>query len=139
VTEIMPSGAWWLSLSPDEAMLAYLRWSGERLELILRDLARGEERRTQLDAEYTQGSIVWSPDGTALMLTLASSPCDPVNWTHSVIRVNVATMSPTTLIREDRRLFTTAGWPEAGRVLLTDKDGNSWWMDAITGQVTRTD
>ncbi len=140
VTEIVSSGAWWLSLSPDETTLAYTTWNGETLDLILHDLAAGTERRTQLDARYSQaGSIVWSPDGMALMLTLASSPCDPVNWTQSVVRVNRATMSQTTLIRDDGRLFTTVGWSEAGRVLLTDKDGNSWWMDAVTGQVTRTD
>jgi len=139
VTEILPGGAWWLSLSPDETMLAYSRWSGERLELILRELARGEERLTQLDAEYSQaGGIVWSPDGTALMLTLASSPCDPINWMQSVVRVDLGTILPTTLIRDDRRLFVTAEWSEAGQVLLRDKDGNSWWMDAVTGQVTMT-
>jgi hypothetical protein len=140
MTEIVPSGAWWLSLSPDETTLAYIRWSGEALELILHDLTTGAERQTQFGAQYSQGgSIVWSPDGTALMLTLASSPCDPRNWTQSVVRVDLSTMTQTTLIRDDGRLFATMEWPEAGRVLLRDNDGNSWWMDAVTEQVTRTD
>jgi hypothetical protein len=138
VTEILPGGAWWLSLSPDEATLAYIRWTGEALELILRDLATGTERQMQFDVKYSDGgSIVWSPDGRALMLTLASNPCDPENWTQSVVRVDAATMLLTTLIHNDTRLFVTVEWPEARQVLLRNKDGNLWWMDTATGEVLR--
>lgn len=113
--EIVPSGVWWLSLSPDETMVAYIRWNGAALDLILHDLATGAERLTQLEAKYSQaGDIVWSPNGETLILTMASHPCE-ADWAQSVVRVDVATLSQTSLIRDDERLFSTVEWPEAGR------------------------
>jgi len=50
VQEILPPGAWWLSLSPDEKQVAYIYWNGEVLVIVLRDLATGAERRARLEA-----------------------------------------------------------------------------------------
>ena len=139
VQEMLPPKAWWLSLSPDETKLAYIYWNGEALEIVLRDLATGAERRAKLDASLDDsqaGSIVWSPDGKALMLTVAIHPCDTANWANSVVRVETATLSQRVLIRQDKRLYVTQDWPEADKVLLKDNEGNSWRMDAMTGQVT---
>lgn len=138
VTEILPPWVWWVSLSPDEQTVAYLRWNGEALELVVREIATGDEHKAGLEAKYTQaGNIVWSPDGQVLMLTLAANPCDPANWTHSIMRIDLATLSPTILIRDDKRLLTTTEWPEANRVLLRDQDGSTWIMEATTGGLTR--
>lgn len=140
VTEIVPSWVSWVSLSPDEQRVAYLRWNGQALELAVREIATGEERKTGLEARYTQaGNILWSPDGQALMLTLAANPCDPANWVQSIARVDLAALSSTSLIRDDKRLLTTTEWSEANKVLLTDKDGNLWTMEATTGKLTRGD
>lgn len=137
VTEIVPPWVWWVSLAPDEQTAAYIRWNGERLDLVVRDIVTGDERKTRLEAKYTQaGNILWSPDGQALVLTLAANPCDPARWIQSIARVDVATLSPTILIRDDKRLLTTTEWPEANKVLLTDKDGNIWTMEATTGDLT---
>jgi hypothetical protein len=136
VVELAPSSGLWLSLSPDETTLAYVGY-GER-GLVLRDLGTGAEREIKLDPGqgYAAGHIVWSPDGAALALTLALKPCS-TNWAAAVavMRVDVETLETRTLIQEDERLFITAQWPEPDQVLLQDKAGNSWWMDANTGQV----
>jgi len=141
VAAILANGAWWLSLSPDEHSLAYLRWNGQALELVLRDVATGrDEHRREFAAHYAQGgNILWSPEGTALVLTLVASPCDPADWKHAVVRVGVATMTQTKLIADDGRRLVTEEWSQPETVRLADKDGNSWWLDAVTGEVTRAD
>lgn len=138
VTEIVPPWVWWLSLSPDEQTVAYIRWNGEALELTLRELTSGEERGMILEGKYTQaGSLVWSPDGQAVMLTLAANPCDPAHWTQAIARVDVTTLSPTILIRDDKRLFATTEWPEVDTVELTDKDGDLWTLGVTSGELEK--
>jgi hypothetical protein len=136
VVQMAPSAGLWLSLSPDETTLAYVAYGGRGL--VLRDLGTSTEREVKLDPgqNYTAGHIVWSPDGAALALTLALEPCS-TNWAAAVavLRVQVETLEQRTLIQEDERLFVTTQWPEPDQVLLQDEVGNSWWMDADTGQV----
>jgi hypothetical protein len=138
VTEIVPPWVWWLSLSPDEQTVAYIRWNGEALLLTILNPATGNYRQTTFEGNYTQaGNIVWSPDGQAFMLTLAAQPCDPANWTQSIARVDVATLSPTILIRDDKRLFVTTEWPEVDTVELTDKDGDLWTLEVTSGELEK--
>jgi hypothetical protein len=140
VTELVPSYGTWLSLSPGETTLAYIGYRGRGL--VLRDLATGAESETKLNPgqDYAAGHIVWSPDGTAVALTLAIRPCSS-DWAESVsvVRVEVATLQQTMLIRQDERLFVTVDWPAHDRVLLRDDGENLWWMDAETGRVTSYD
>jgi hypothetical protein len=138
VTEIVPEVGPALSLSPDETLLAYIRWGAK--ELVLHDLASGSEQRVQLAASSSlqAGNITWSPDGSELLLATASQPCNPPEWTQSIVRVNVSGLSVTTLIRDDDRLFSIVDWSEPARARLSDKDGNIWWLDAATGQLTPT-
>jgi hypothetical protein len=137
VKEIVPSSGLWLSLSPDETTLAYIGYKGRGL--VVRDLATGLERETGLDPgqDYAAGHIVWSPDGAALVLTLAIHPCS-FGWAESVsvVLVEVATLKQTMLIHEDRRLLITVEWPALDRILLEDNDGSFWWMDLETRQIT---
>lgn len=138
VTELVPGVGLWLSLSPDERRLAYIG-VGKR-GLVLRDLASGEERGVRLDPgrEYAAGGVLWSPDGSALVLTIAFAPCAGEEWAEStsIVVVDAATLETKTLIAEDARLLVTEGWPTPDRVLLRDSKGDPWWMDPLTGQVT---
>jgi len=136
VTEIVPSVGLVLSLSPDEQTLAYVGYRDRGL--VLRDLATAKERSVNMDdtVQGSIGSLVWSPDGTALMLTVAFPKCAPEDHRmHSIVRVDVATLSAAPLISQDARLFTTTEWPDAGRVVVTDRNGDQWWIDPVTGQV----
>lgn len=138
VRELVPSVGLWLSLSRDETMLAYIGY-GDR-GLVIRDLATGAERETKLDPgqRYQAGHVIWSPDGTALMLTLALQPC-LTDWADStsIVRVETTSLEQTTLIREDKRRFITVEWSTVDKVLLRDGGGDYWLMDATTGQVTK--
>jgi hypothetical protein len=59
--------------------------------------------------------------------------------TRSIVRVDTRGLSLTVLIRDDDRLFSIVDWPEPARARLSDKDGNTWWLDAATGEVTPTE
>lgn len=138
VTEIMPSVGLVLSLSPDEQTLAYVGY--QHRGMVLRELATGKERNVNMDdgVRGSTGSLVWSPDGTALMLTVAFPKCAPEDQRmHSIVRVDVETLSATTVIDQDPRLLTTAEWPEENRVVLIDETGDRWGMDPMTGQMAR--
>jgi len=52
-----------LSLSPDEQLLAYLRWNGQALELVLHHLLSGwHDQRTEFTVRHKEGAhILWSP------------------------------------------------------------------------------
>lgn len=137
VTEVVSRSGLWLSLSPDDMTLAYIGYRGRGL--VLHDLATGAERETKLDPgqDYAAGHIIWSLDGTSLVLTLAIQPCS-TNWaaSTSVVRIEVSSLEQTTLIHEDKRLFTTVEWATPDKVLLEDDAGDLWWMDSRTGLVT---
>jgi hypothetical protein len=138
VIEVAPSVGLVLSLSPDETMLAYVGYGDKGL--VLRDLASGEERPTQLARtdNAAAGSIVWSPDGAALMLTVATNYCGPADQRmHSIVQIEVATGEPKTLIEDDAHLFTTVEWSQEGAVWLVDGEGQYWRLDPITGEVTQ--
>ncbi len=139
VREIVPSVGLWLSLSPDETTLAYVGY-GDR-GLVLRDLLTGRERQTQIEAaeearDAHVGHVVWSPDGEVLMLTVAINACGPPEGrSHSLVRVDAETLSQTTVIVQDNRLFTTEAWPKADWVSLEDRDVKTWWLDPETGNL----
>jgi hypothetical protein len=139
VTEVVPSLGLWLALSPDETTLAYVGY-GDR-GLVLRDLASGRERQTPIEATEDAGDahlghVVWSPDGEVLMLTVAIDACGPhEDRRHAIVRVDAGTLSQTTVVPESDRLFITEAWPETDRVLLWDRDGETWWLNPETGDV----
>jgi hypothetical protein len=141
VTELVPAVGLWLSLSPNETMLAYAGY-GDR-GLVLQDLSEGSERQTQIEAaaetpDAHLGHVVWSPDGTALMLTVAFNACGPAEErTHALVRVDAETLSQTTVIPRDDRLFTTLAWPQTDRVALLDQDDSAWDLDPWTGNLVR--
>ncbi|HOQ98961.1 MAG TPA: hypothetical protein PLJ35_09075 [Anaerolineae bacterium] len=135
VTQLAPALGFWLALSPDERTLA----AGGSGRLTLRDLATGLERELRLSPAEVYaplGKIVWSPDGAALVLTVANDPCSTRPRTHSIVRVEAATLAATTLLERDPRLFTSEAWPEARRVLLADQGKGRWWLDPGSGELT---
>ncbi len=136
--EIVSQGPSWLSLSPDEKQVAYIYWNSKALEIVLQDLATGARREATLEGAGNNsqaGNIVWSPDGQRFVLAVASNPCDPPNWTHSIILIDRATLTQRVLIQKDKRLLVPINWPQPEQVLLQEQNGKSWWMDARSGEL----
>lgn len=136
ITEIVPPWVWWVSLSADEKMVAFIRWNGQVAELVIQNLTTENKQQATFEKKYTQaGSIVWSPDGLSLALTLVTNPCDSSNWAQAIARVDLTTPSPTLLIPDDKRLFRTVEWPEVDRVILTDQAGKLWTLEISSGKL----
>jgi Tol biopolymer transport system component len=139
--ELLSSGLTWdLALSPDETSLAYTSFNGQSIVVAVRDIATGNEQSVAVadtGPDAQSGNIVWSPDGTQLLLTVAHDPCGS-NWTHSIIRLNVAAVTAVTLIEKDARQFTIMEWPnaEGTTARLTDKAGQIWLLDLDSGDLT---
>jgi hypothetical protein len=141
VTEVVPGVGFWLSLSPDESKLAYVGYRNRGL--VVRDLATGEEQEVALDSDVEDaqlGHVVWSPDGTRLVLTAGFDLCGPQEArTHSITGVDLSKGTHTTLIERDIRLFITQAWHTPDYVLLTDNLDRGWEMNVNTGEVKQTE
>ena len=139
MTEILPDMGCLcpMSLSPDGSTVAYIGGL-EPLELVLHEVTTGAERRAPLEAGYRQaGSIVWSPDGKLLMLTMAIGNFEQQEKeAFSVVRLDAATLTQTVLIRDDALLLETVMWPVAETVWLNDIAGRAWRMEAQSGALT---
>jgi Tol biopolymer transport system component len=133
VSQILPSGAQSYAFSPDGSQVAYITWSSPA-ELVLHDLTTGSERRGTLDFEDA-GAMVWSPEGTWIALTGANNPCQP-EWRQAIVLVNASDLSQRTLVPPDERLLKTSAWQETGKILLEDLEGNLWWLQVESGEVT---
>jgi hypothetical protein len=142
VSEVVPDTTGCLcpmTVSPDGSSVAYIAGFGP-LELVLRQVASGEERRAPIDANHLQaGNILWSPDGATLFYTMAVSNFEnQASEKFAVVRVEVASLTQTIVLPDDERLLNTVLWPEASTLWLNDKLGNSWRMNAATGDLSRS-
>jgi hypothetical protein len=136
ITNILPKVVPAIAISPDGRLLAFTTW-GSPPDLVIEDLNTGEEQRTPLDAEDA-GSIVWSSNGEYLAVTLANHTCMP-GWEQAIEVVVSDTGEKWTLTAFDDRLLTAVDWVDENRVLLSDKEGRSWRLDAITSELIPTD
>lgn len=128
-----------LEFSPDGTTVAYISWSESKLALGIYDLQQGSERRLPLDIDIgyqRAGNIVWSPDGTALVFATLADACQPSSENRSIERVDIESLSRTTLIREDRNLVWIAGWPNTDQVLIQDRNSGHWLLNPITGELS---
>jgi hypothetical protein len=124
------------AVSPDGATLALVRRTPEGVTLTLHDLLSGDEQQVPLLEEeaHQAGRIVWSPDGSGLVLTLAHEPCSAY-WTHSIVQVDRVSLEQTILVERDERRFWSTEWLDDG-IRLDNAEGNRWTLDLRSGQVT---
>lgn len=115
---------WEPALSPDGSALAYESPGGDSLELFVRDLATGEERRLTQD-EHPNWSPSWAPDGSRI--AFASSRDDNVD-------IYILTLDDLSIER-----LTTHGeddinpsWGADGRVYFNSNRSGAWEIYAIT-------
>jgi hypothetical protein len=137
VSEIPIEAGSLVALSPDGTSAAYVTRDSDAPQIVVHDLATGEQHSALLDVGddfWGAGNVVWSPDGQSLMLTVDHNGCGP-DTARSIIRVDVPSLAQRILIDHGDRLFRTQSWPEADRVVLRERDVGLWWMDAATGEI----
>ncbi|MDW8328154.1 MAG: hypothetical protein RMK99_16445, partial [Anaerolineales bacterium] len=137
--------AWAVALSPDEKSLAYLT-SGQQHyaggKLILRNLETGAEQMVALPESAETWGLVWSPDSMHLAYTQSTSEANCKPSAFSIGTLDTQTLRQTVLVQDDPRLLETVQWPEASRILLTDRDplflrdSQLWWLDIESGMIT---
>lgn len=140
VTQVLESGQTWLAISPDEQTVAYAEPYGRGL--VLRDLASGEERSVSIgttDRKQTYDvKIIWSPEGTALAVTIAIGACDMVKdgESTSILVVEADSLKVTPVLLEDKRYLTADEWIGNAQLLLSDPQKNQWRWDREKGELT---
>lgn len=139
VEQLSPKVGYWLVISPDERTLAYMAYS--QGGLVLRDLESGNERQTgfDIDTQYAgetvyKSNLIWAPDSSSLLVTAEIGACSG-NSMYSIIKIDVPTLSQTTLINESSRNLKTVTWTEAERAELLDDSGNEWWLYTNSSEV----
>lgn len=141
LVEIVPPVASSLAISPDGAYVAYFGQGEDRLRLTLRELATGVERWVIVNgtaANVSAGNIVWAPDGSELLLTLAYDACQPETWTHSTLLLDVASLRYETLIEQDARRFVVEQWLNAQDALLRGSaEERPWRLNTVTGNLVQ--
>ncbi len=138
VTEIAGTAGIGQAISPDDSTLALIKRSSEDTNLVIQDLATKSERQTSVSTDQSRpqaGSIVWSPDGSQLVLTLAHEPCGS-NWTQSIVKVDVETLSQVTLVEKDERRFRSSEWIGNRILLVNPLTDEEWWLDVTSGQIS---
>lgn len=132
-----------LSLSADDATLAYIGYDGRVVSFVVHDLATGAEQRVAISepGTYAQaGQIYRSADGETAVLTLIYDICQPTE-SSSIVRINLAEMTATTLVPQDDRRLQILDWPDPAQpeIQVIDKDGNSWLLNINSGELALLD
>jgi len=109
-----------------------------RVSLVLRDVAGRRTRTVVLSAgtdvkTFQAGSIVWKPDGSAVMLAYAHNACTP-DASYSLVEINTQSLNPRIVLDNDAHLFTPRVWAEGGWVELLDREQKRWLLDPTNGK-----
>lgn len=143
IRELLPPQATNLALSPDDTRLAYIAQGS--LNLVIRELSTSQERTLDLDPgwDFDAGGIVWSPDGSALALTLANQPCagatptsGPYAASTTILTVDATSLAFQIVLEGDVARRVTGAWKTPNQIELKDPAGNPWVLDSVNGKTT---
>lgn len=137
------SGGTYMSISPDENYLATISFGDEGINIqnlssgkleILDLLIRHEDLGLETDQRY----ISWSPDSKSLVFVIMAGVCDfsvesYFNW---IVRVDIESFSQKILTERDEQGLVPISWVEKDKILTRDKEGELWWMNPSTGNVS---
>jgi len=127
------------TISPDESILAYID-ADESLRLVFQNIETQEKQEVQLPVPTSSGTpeaghLIWSPDGKALVLSVASNDsCSMGELSFSLIRVDVEASAVLPLLSNEKRLVVAEKWHPSGFILVRDWNQNTWWIDDRRGE-----
>lgn len=127
-----------LAVSPAGDKLAFVE--GENLVII--EMGAGEGTRFQLEdlsGDWWPSTLVWSPDADYVMLSTVPNPCSHLeSQTGSLYIVDLHATEVQERLLNDSRSYSIVIWPEEHDAMLEDRDGQIWWLDTLTGQVSQS-
>jgi hypothetical protein len=142
VNDISPGGTY-LAISPDEKYLATVSFAKEGIKI--QDLETGDTkaldllvRQEDVGFELDQRYITWSPDSRSLVFVIMAGVCDGTvesyfNW---IVRVDMQSLSQQFLTEKDEQALVPISWVGQDKILVRDKDGKLWGMNANTGAIS---
>lgn len=145
--ELIAKGQWF-AIAPNEEKVAFIL----NEELVLHDLATGEEVVSSFDLSHTHEDLfpyysylVWSPDSSSLLVRGAENICATgmlVGGRIFIIKVDPQTLIQNTIFEYSPWLEILA-WPEPDKVLLSVITANARsidaWLNPETGEITFAD
>lgn len=125
------------TISPDESKLAYLPDGQQRKDLVIKDLADGNETAYPRLGDYqSAGHIVWSPDGEKLVFTSGISPGGIVG--SQIVLFDFASGEQAILLSDPQRFLTVREWTGEDRLVIFESGMEVGWYDLVSGEFTPT-
>ena len=126
------------AISPDESTIAYVSLDTP-LHLSLRGKQSGQEQKVLLpidpNLEAAQaGDILWTPDGNAVILSVATGDCNSSNLNFYIMRVEINSLDIIELVGKSKDLLRPLRFELPNHFLIRDWNGYTWWMDATSGK-----
>ncbi len=141
ISVIREDNAPWMALSPDETQLAYIADFGGNVAII--EIKTGRERNYELPTvKNEQGyvtdtsNLYWSPDGKSLVYAHYVGACDLIVPYSNIIQLYPDTGRQKILVDNSEKGYLPQEWAAEDRILLQDLEGNRWWLNPKTKEIT---
>jgi len=126
------------AISPDESTIAYTS-PDTPVHILLYDIHSAQEQKVLLsidpNLEAAQaGDILWTLDGSAVILSMATGDCNSSTLNFYLMRVDINTMDITELVGKSKDLLRPVRLESTNHLLIRDWNGYTWWMDATSGE-----
>lgn len=141
VIPVLQGWVTWMSLSPDEQRLAYIDSFGGRVSVM--DVKTGNAQMYELPAVKNESGLTtdtsdlyWSPDGASLIYAHYTGACDLSVPYSYVIRLYPDTGQQKILVENSEKGYIPIGWETQDKIQLRNIDGELWWLDPATLEIT---
>lgn len=127
-------------ISPDESTIAYASLDTP-LHISLCNIQSGQEQRLLLPIDPNikaaqAGDILWTQDGNAVILSIATGNCNSSSLNFYLMRVDINSLDVIDLVGDSKDLLRSLRLESPNHLLIRDWNGYTWWIDATSGKPT---
>jgi len=142
IVAILDGGGTWMSLSPNEKQLAYIKSFGGNVSIL--DIENGKTQNYPLPPienkmQYTTDTsdLYWSPDGKSLIYAHYIGACDLMIPYSYIFQLFPDTGQQKVLVDHSEQGYIPDEWTVQDKVLLRDTNGDRFLLDVTTKEITR--
>lgn len=135
ISEILPRITVDFSLSPKDDKLAYINYTENGIQLILRDMNTNKEKNVLLGEYSNAGSIVWSPNQDYLVFATIVEKDSP-NISGYVELLDVETLTSKTIAKNEDWFFDPLVWLNSHKILIRERGGDYFYLDIMTEELS---